>query len=916
MRTVLFLLPLLLLLSGCVTDTNQSKSESNNAPSIRFASIGSSGNVSPYSKIIMTFRLDVNTSTLLANDGNDSTVDTIDLRYGISDGNLSSGFAVPIDINYSQKVLTISPKSVLEYDQNYTIIIYDALFFTDGSKLDDNYTYAFSTLSNQDTTPPAIKVQYPTENATDVSVFTSIGLEFSEEIDTVSSVELNGVAIPSPLVKNRNIFANPTVSLKYATNYTVNVNTVADKAGNTASFSYSFTTQAKPTKLGNYNAGSAYVAAIEKASDSLIFTHFSGSDFYSSKVRLGQNDEILIDSNLSFDLNLSAPPQAYDHKLFIPDANGYIYRYDMHDNNGSFTSDNNMSVNGPLALLRMNADRACLIYETNEVALHQIFPLSNHQIFSADLNIQTSNARYCHIEGRNVFVAADNNVSIYDYNGSTPSLKATIETNATTVRDLDVQSNLLAIPVKKQVRMFDITTLSVPSEYNPLEFNVSIGQIEIFNNYLFVLEKEGKEFYVVDITNPNTAFLQLSLSLDHNASSFVIEDGTLITANIATASEHASTYSLAHLAIAPFQNLALSNSPLSAYAVGGYYFVPNSFGVEVLDKEGNTLTNKETNGSATKITGFQHPDNNKTYLVVADGNAGVKLYRFQQDSNGTFQSMTLLEEISGIGTVYDVATYEFNNSTPQVKILIPSLDGVLYSYHFDTNETLTATTQENNVSDTVFGALFAIEVDEAYTQPRFAVADYSNHSVYIYTIASDGSYTHEHTQTLAGTSRPRDLEIHSKTGDLFVALGSRGIAAIDIDNAFATSYHATPGYAMQIDSASEHNSSRYVVFVADYSGVALFEYENSANAITNFEFDEYIGHKNGALFGVAIQKERGEMRGVLSVDNTAPTQSRLFGHNEGARSFEYPLDTDPVSSVQFIGFESNTTTKTFDPDPF
>lgn len=126
---------------------------------------------------------------------------------------------------------------------------------------------------------PKINSVSPTEKATDAAVDTSISVTFSRPMDKASTEEAFSIS-PSAKGKfswsNNSLVFNPTEDLKYTTTYKITISTKAkDNVGNkiSSSYSWSFTTETKPTPPAESKPMSAWVWAIVGIVAAALFSY-------------------------------------------------------------------------------------------------------------------------------------------------------------------------------------------------------------------------------------------------------------------------------------------------------------------------------------------------------------------------------------------------------------------------------------------------------------------------------------------------------------------------------------------------------------------------------------------------------------------------------------------------------------------
>lgn len=129
MKYLLWLIPVVLIMSACTSQDSDTSNlttqvKNHHIPIVKYQLSSDSSAVSTNSKIVMTFATDVDETSL--------TTSSVSLDYTQNE---------PITLEYTNKVLTISPVSELQRGTNYTITLDSTISFTDGSILDKSHTY-------------------------------------------------------------------------------------------------------------------------------------------------------------------------------------------------------------------------------------------------------------------------------------------------------------------------------------------------------------------------------------------------------------------------------------------------------------------------------------------------------------------------------------------------------------------------------------------------------------------------------------------------------------------------------------------------------------------------------------------------------------------------------------------------------
>ena len=162
----------------------------------------------------------------------------------------SNGAEVNIDITYStgSYIATITPSSNLEYSESYTVHIPISAMDLAGNIISESDLLEFTTKNAPDITAPTIISSSPSIDATNISVGSSITVEFSEAIDETTltiSVSSTTSSVPGHSTydsgNNSATFYPDSGVFDFIDLHTVAVS-VEDLAGNLLSTSFTFTT--------------------------------------------------------------------------------------------------------------------------------------------------------------------------------------------------------------------------------------------------------------------------------------------------------------------------------------------------------------------------------------------------------------------------------------------------------------------------------------------------------------------------------------------------------------------------------------------------------------------------------------------------------------------------------------------------
>ncbi|MGD8747439.1 MAG: Ig-like domain-containing protein, partial [Balneolaceae bacterium] len=159
-------------------------------------------------------------------------------------------------ITYSGNTASFVPSADLDFSTKYSAIITNGVQDLAGNKLENNYSWSFTTGKEPDNIAPRLTSTDPADNETNVAVNTNISATFSEPMDpsTINSntfrVSQNGSAVNGSLsYSGSTAIFSPDSDFDFNSTYAVTVTTgVQDLAGNNmaSSVSWSFTTASPP----------------------------------------------------------------------------------------------------------------------------------------------------------------------------------------------------------------------------------------------------------------------------------------------------------------------------------------------------------------------------------------------------------------------------------------------------------------------------------------------------------------------------------------------------------------------------------------------------------------------------------------------------------------------------------------------
>ena len=165
--------------------------------------------------------------------------------FTLNDGTTS----VPGAVSYTGVTATFNPTADLEPDTTYTARIGDTATDLSGNRLEEDYSWTFTTGTEADTTAPRVSSTSPLNDATDVAFNTLVSATFSEPMDpltisTASFTLMDGTTSVPGAVSYTGVTAtfNPTANLEPDTTYTARISdTATDLSGNPLDDDYSWT---------------------------------------------------------------------------------------------------------------------------------------------------------------------------------------------------------------------------------------------------------------------------------------------------------------------------------------------------------------------------------------------------------------------------------------------------------------------------------------------------------------------------------------------------------------------------------------------------------------------------------------------------------------------------------------------------
>lgn len=148
---------------------------------------------------------------------------------------------------------TLTPDNELQYGTEYTVRLTTEVADLAGNKLTQSFSSSFTTEAAPDNTPPTVQSITPADNASDVSLGSSITIVFSESIDissvddiTVRNNETSSNIAFTMDVNGEQIIIDPSSDLNPNTEYAISIPTsLKDMAGNNlqSEFNSTFNTE-------------------------------------------------------------------------------------------------------------------------------------------------------------------------------------------------------------------------------------------------------------------------------------------------------------------------------------------------------------------------------------------------------------------------------------------------------------------------------------------------------------------------------------------------------------------------------------------------------------------------------------------------------------------------------------------------
>lgn len=179
---------------------------------------------------------------------NVSTNIDVTFSEGMSHPSAESAFSISPNVagafSWSANAMTFDPLSDLSSSTTYDVTVSTAASDIAGNKLASDHKFSFST-GKTDVSPPTIKSTSPASDETDIPVSADVSIEFSELVDQTTAAAAFSISpsVPGKITWSgvSMIFVHPYDSLKFNTEYTVNVaDSVVDLAGNKMVSPYQF----------------------------------------------------------------------------------------------------------------------------------------------------------------------------------------------------------------------------------------------------------------------------------------------------------------------------------------------------------------------------------------------------------------------------------------------------------------------------------------------------------------------------------------------------------------------------------------------------------------------------------------------------------------------------------------------------
>lgn len=228
-------------------------------------------------------------------------------------------------VNYdvSGQQIVFTPGTALLPNKLYTVTLTTGITDVAGNGLAANYSWSFTISGQSDVTKPTVVGAIPPDGTTGVSPYTSVEVEFSEDMDaaTITSgtfyLKKGATTVATSLfydAASKTAVLVPTTNLSYSSSYTATVTTgVKDLAGNTmaSNFNFTFTTAATPsgapatpTKVLAQGIGSTEIAInwvpVDQADGYRIYRSVTANGTYAKVGDVaGQLEAYWVDSNLA-----------------------------------------------------------------------------------------------------------------------------------------------------------------------------------------------------------------------------------------------------------------------------------------------------------------------------------------------------------------------------------------------------------------------------------------------------------------------------------------------------------------------------------------------------------------------------------------------------------------------------------------
>lgn len=228
-----------------------------------------------------------------------------------------------INYNAATQQIVFTPGVALSPNKLYTVTLTTGVTDLAGNGLAANYSWSFTIAAGSDMTKPTVAGAIPPGGTTGVSPYTSVEVEFSEDMNESSIanstfyLKQGSTTVPTSLSydsTSKTAVLVPTTNLSYSTTYTATVTTgVKDLAGNALASNYTFTfttaatpsgTPASPTKVLAQGIGSTEIAInwvpVDLAEGYRIYRSSSANGTYTKVGEVaGQLEAYWVDSNLA-----------------------------------------------------------------------------------------------------------------------------------------------------------------------------------------------------------------------------------------------------------------------------------------------------------------------------------------------------------------------------------------------------------------------------------------------------------------------------------------------------------------------------------------------------------------------------------------------------------------------------------------